>query len=207
MAQETAGCDLLAPTVGQGELRHPYDDRSIQIEHRLAGVPSGRQQHDRRRDERLGHRRKVEHRLGSDQVTGADVTDSESTRDDLSLTDHSNRQAGQVVRTDERLDQRPQAFVHARSKVGRSRSHVQTLRRPHMPPRGHATERAARPCRSSDVRPEAGRHPKVGRSRCSLRGCYEHRDLASQGARALSIDQPTQAYGRFREIVVRRRRP
>jgi hypothetical protein len=57
----------------------------------------------RRRDNRLGHRRKVEHRLGCGDRTGADVSDSESTGDDLSLADHANRQARQVVCTDESL--------------------------------------------------------------------------------------------------------
>ena len=62
------------------KLGHPCADRSIQVEHRLGGVPSGRQGHDRGCDERLRHRRQVEHRLGGDRRTGADVTNAETTR-------------------------------------------------------------------------------------------------------------------------------
>ena len=127
VAQQTPGRDLPCPTVGQRELRHPFDDRSIQIEHRLAGVPSGRQRDDRGRDERLGHRRQVEHRLGCDRRTGADVTDAKPTRDDLLLAHHRNGEAGHVVRVEKGLDQRPQAFLHAPAKV--PRAHVPTLRR------------------------------------------------------------------------------
>ena len=129
VAQQTPGCDLPCPTVGQRELRHPFDDRSIQIEHRFAGVPSGRQRHDRGRDEGLGHRRQVEHRLGCDRRTAADVTDAEPTRDDLLVAHHRNGQACHVVRAEKGLDQRPQAFLHAPSKAPRTHVHVPTLRR------------------------------------------------------------------------------
>ena len=93
VAHQVPGRDLAFPTVGQRELGHQVDDRSIQVEHRYAGVPSRRQRHDRGRDEGLGHRRQVEHRLGRDRGTAADVTDAEPTRDDLLVAHHRNGQA------------------------------------------------------------------------------------------------------------------
>ena len=123
VAQQPPSRDLPLATVGQRELGHPFDDRSIQVEHPLAGVPGGRQRHDRGRDEGLGHRRQVEHRVGGDRRTAADVTDAEPTRDDLLLAHHRNGQASRVVRIEEGLDQGPQAFLHAPSKAPRPRVH------------------------------------------------------------------------------------
>ena len=141
MAQQTPGCDLPCPTVGQRELRQPFGDRSIQIEHRFSGVPSGRQRHDRGRDEGLGHRRQVEHRLGCDRRTGADVTDAEPTRDDLLLAHHRNGQACHVVGAEKGLDQRPQAFFYAPSKASRTDVHVPTLRRQRVAASAHASHK------------------------------------------------------------------
>jgi len=129
VAQQTPGRDLRCPTVGQREFRHPLDDRGIQVEHRLAAVARGRQRHDRGGDERLGHRRQVEHRLRCDRRAAADVTDAEPTRDDHILAYHRNGHARHLVRAEERLDQRPQTPLHGFPKVPRTHVHLATLRR------------------------------------------------------------------------------
>ena len=136
VAQQTPGCDLRRPAVGQRELGHPVGDRGIQVEHRSAGVPSGRQRHDRGRDEGLGHRRQVEHRLGRDRRTAADVTDAEPPRHDLLVAHHRDGQACRVVRTEEGLDQRPQAVFHAVLEPPRTHIHVPTVRRAGSPSAG-----------------------------------------------------------------------
>ena len=139
VAQQTPGRDLPCPPVRERELRHPVDDRRIQVERRNRVVPSRCQRHHRSRDERFGHRRQVEHGLGRDRLTGLDVTDAEPTHDDLVVTHHRHRQARRRVHIEERLDKRPQAVLDGDPKRNTGCVHIPTLCRQRVAASADAT--------------------------------------------------------------------